>query len=326
MAPKKKKSKKEGKKSSLTCKLCQQVFTNEDDRLVECEKCENWECQACAELTNVEYDALQIAGSRIHWYCGICNEDAITAVKTAELIKTKCKQYIAELRDELIEHTDGKRKEMKAEIEQELEFIREEINSVREEVKVTRVDQKLESIRNEIHSVRKEVKETSISGSADKNLEEMELRDLKKLNIIFFNVEESKAVTKEDVKKEDMTNLTKIQDVLNTSATFSNITRLGARISGKVRPIKVTLNNTSEHQEILKAAKKLNTDTVFNQVYISRDMTPLERDSSRKLVKERKEKQEESNNKKENVRWVIYKGQVVKGRAPVPPEEKAKEE
>jgi hypothetical protein len=123
-----------------------------------------------------------------------------------------------------------------------------------------------------------------------------------------------------------MTNLTKIQDVLNTSATFSNITRLGARISGKVRPIKVTLNNTSEHQEILKAAKKLNTDTVFNQVYISRDMTPLERDSSRKLVKERKEKQEESNNKKENVRWVIYKGQVVKGRAPVPPEEKAKEE
>jgi hypothetical protein len=89
------------KEDSLTCKQCNDVFTDANDKLVECEKCELWECQACAQITDVEYGALQVMGSKMHWYCEACNEDAISAVKTAELIKTKCMQYVSEVRVEL---------------------------------------------------------------------------------------------------------------------------------------------------------------------------------------------------------------------------------
>ena len=147
----------------------------------------------------------------------------------------------------------------------------------------------------------------------------MELRETKKLNIVFFNVEESTATEKEDVIKEDKENLTKILEVLETSATLTNVTRLGGKSSDRIRPLKATVNSIQEHRSILKAAKILKGNKVFNKVYISRDMTPLERESWKKLVKERKEKQEDSDRRKEDVRWVIYKGQVVKGRAPGPP-------
>ena len=55
----------------------------------------------------------------------------------------------------------------------------------------------------EIHTVREEVRENSVSESADKNLKEMELKETKKLNIVFFNVKESNATKKEDVIKID---------------------------------------------------------------------------------------------------------------------------
>jgi hypothetical protein len=287
---------------TLTCKSCLNVFTDSNDKLVECEKCENWECQDCAQISDVEYGALQLAGSKMHWYCGECNEEAISAVKTAELIKTTCLKYVSELRVELIEHTDVKRRELKEEIDRELMTIREELHEVREEVKTTRV-----------------------GDLAEKNLKEMELRESKKLNVVFFNVEESKASVKEEAIREDKERLDRIQEVMKTSTTLTNITRLGAKANDKTRPLKATLNTAKDHRDLLKAAKNLRGSD-FNDIYVSRDLTPLERENWKKLVKERKEKQEESEEKNENVRWVIFKGQVVKGRTGGPPEVKEEEE
>ena len=141
-----------------------------EDKLIECEKCEGWECQKCAEVSDVEYKALQLNGSRMHWYCSSCNDDAVAAVKSAELIKATCLKYVDDLREELIQHTDSKRKELKDEIETEMGKIREEIQAVREEVR-----------------------EHSDNGTADKNIKEIEMREAKKLNAIFFNVPESQS-------------------------------------------------------------------------------------------------------------------------------------
>jgi hypothetical protein len=340
----------------ITCKICCENFSDEDDKLLECERCENWECLDCSGLGSEQYTLIANIGPHIHWFCQECKVPAMKDVKSGKDIEEKCQQYMSKFREEIREEIKDEVKAVRNNLEkkissevnqvnkridditlkasqkdQELKSIRQELQSVREEVEVTSVsrseeknhkEQELKSIQQELHYVREEVKVNSVGGIAEKNLKEMELREVKKWNLVLFNVEESRAITKEDVNKEDKEILEKIQQVLKTSATFSDITRLGARSPENVRPLKVTVSSTSEHRDILKAAKTLKGHTVFNKVYISRDMTPLERDSWRKLVKERKEKQEESDDKEENVRWVIYKGQVVKGRAPGPPEEK----
>ena len=157
---------------------------------------------------------------------------------------------------------------------------------------------------------------------ANKNLKEMELRESKKLNLVFFNVEESTGSDKEEITRDDSDKLNQLQQEINTSATLNNIVRLGTRNPGKPRPIKASVDNLDDHRNILRAAKSLRLSENNSHVYVSRDQTPLEREAWRKLVVEKKEKQEESKRKQENVRWVIYKGRVIQGRATEPLEER----
>lgn len=302
----------------LTCKLCQDVFTQEDDKLVECEKCDRWECQSCADLTNEQYDALRTAGEKMHWFCQCCNKGAMTAVKTAELIESKCQQYVAELKVDLIDHFETKidekfdiqKKEITNEIRTELEEIKKEMKT---QAKTLEKCNKTTD-KSEVQELKKEIGHELSHELAEKNLKEIELREVKKLNIVFFNIEESTSATKEDAAREDSLKLQDLQQELETSASFKDIVRLGARNPDKPRPVKVTVSNLTEHRSILKAAKSLRKSENNSHVYISRDLTPLERESWKKLVMERKERQEESRRKNEKVKWVIYRGKVIQGR------------
>jgi len=70
----------------------------------------------------------------------------------------------------------------------------------------------------------------------------------------------------------------------------------------------------NQQQDILRAAKKLRGITDFNTVYIRRDITLLEWDQWKALVKERIEKQAASRAKEETIKWIIHSGKVVPGR------------
>ena len=43
---------------SLTCKICQCVFRDEDDKPIECGRCEKWECINCSNMSEKQYDLL----------------------------------------------------------------------------------------------------------------------------------------------------------------------------------------------------------------------------------------------------------------------------
>ncbi|KAK6171924.1 hypothetical protein SNE40_018344 [Patella caerulea] len=185
----------------LTCKLC----LNEDDNLIECEKCELWECQNCSGLTDVQYEALQTAG--IHWFCQSCNEDAISAVKTAELIKTKCLQYVNELRGELLTHIDSKIDSKFAASKREMtEEIRTELKEIKESIKIQE-----KSI------------DTCTSEAAKQGVQEMSDREYRKLNMIFFNVPENLENDKEKQQEEDTKYLEEIKQALQIDTPFSKL-------------------------------------------------------------------------------------------------------
>ena len=71
---------------------------------------------------------------------------------------------------------------------------------------------------------------------------------------------------------------------------------------GKTRPLRASVANTKDLGEILKSAKKLRYSDAFNNVFINRDMTQLERSQWRKLMKEKRDKQEVSLGNGENVK------------------------
>ena len=108
--------------------------------------------------------------------------------------------------------------------------------------------------------------------------------------------------------------LEKIQRDIGTSVVLTNVTRIGKAEASKTRPLRATVHDTAAHRELLMSAKKLRNSTAFRNVFINRDMTPLERSQWQSLVKEKREKQERAEKNGESVKWVIYRGKVVKGK------------
>ncbi len=76
----------------------------------------------------------------------------------------------------------------------------------------------------------------------------------------------------------------------------------------KKRPIKIPLNSSADVDRVMKSTYKLKG----TNIYINRDLTPLERAELKKLIQERKEKIATSTALGENVFWRISGGKVVK--------------
>ena len=140
----------------------------------------------------------------------------------------------------------------------------------------------------------------------------MEMREAIKLNVMFFNVEESYAENEEKRMREDTELLTNLQQDIQTSVALTNIRRIGKCEVGKTRPLRASVPDTTELRKLLKYAKKLRDSDSFSNVFIARDMTQLQRSQWKSLIKEKREKQEMSSCNGEKVKWIITKGQVVK--------------
>ena len=301
----------ENNNDELVCKVCENVFVDEGDKLIECERCGEWECFDCSNLMVTEYQVLTSSKAKIHWYCASCNEAAVKAVQTDKLIEEKCKEYFVTVRKEMAE-------------------IKDELDS-----KISGVDTRLEDVnkklKQEIKDLRDQLSEQSsgfdqkiddkLSNSAQKSIEEMSWREERKLNIVIFNVVESVSTDVEERKEHDKNILMGIQEAMGTTVALTNAVRIGKQRTGeddvedaKPRPLRVKASNIQGHRQILNSAKSLSTSENFKNVYISRDMTPLEQTQWKALVEERKMRQAESDQKGDKTRWMIRNKKVIRGR------------
>ena len=186
--------------------------------------------------------------------------------------------------------------------------------------KITEGDDKLQ---REINTLRKRLDEyekgvdnkikTNVTCTAEEGIKEMADREERKLSLMIFKVPESRSEDTEERKKHDVVEFNKIQETIGTKAVVKNISRVGIR-GAQDRPLKVKVSTESEHKDILRSAKKLQGSDRFRNIYINRDMTPLERQQLKTLLAERKRKQEQSEEEGSSARWIIRKGRVVRGR------------
>ena len=305
---------------SLTCKICQCVFCDEDDKLIECGRCEKWECINCSQMSEKQYDLLndKSLGVRLHWFCNECNALAISAVKTDKEIEEKCRQYFHTVREEI--------QETRTILD---ERITSEVSSLREDIKKFKKDMTKNSdpkLREEIENLKTDMKEyeenlkeridEKMNDATTVCLDEFREREGRKLNIMLFNVPESEKEDPEDKKKDDMEFLRILMSEINLTVPFSQVIRIGVaeKTRGVPRPMRARTTCITDQRKILNAASILRDTEYYKDTYIKRDETPLERAQKKKLNVLRKSKTEESRKKGENVRWFIRRGQVVSGK------------
>ena len=169
----------------------------------------------------------------------------------------------------------------------------QEKTMVEQEERLNKVE-KLIKINNEhVESIEQEI-DIKLSNSIESSMREMEMREAIKLNVMFFNVEESCAENEEKRMREDTELLTNLQQDIQTSVALTNIRRIGKYEVGTTRPLRASVRDTTELRKLLKYAKKLRDSDSFSNVFIARDMTQLQRSQWKSLIKEKREKQEMS--------------------------------
>ena len=189
----------------LTCQTCSEVYKDPNDKLLECERYENWYCTGCLEMSDDVYD-LMVARKDLHWFCTECEKPAISAVKTNKEIEEKCAAYMNSITGK-IENIEKKldSKAEKSEVDG-LEVRVRDLETkgtvgVQSETVVVDLEARvkgLESKGAEGHSAEAQ------SDTVRETIAEQREREFRKRNIVVQNLEESKKTEVGERKVDDI--------------------------------------------------------------------------------------------------------------------------
>lgn len=255
----------------------------ENEKSLQCELCDMWFHAECEQIDEVTYSVLKKDGEKqhplIHFYCSnTCNRAASKFL--GNFVK----------------------------MENEVCILKERVNKVDSHVKSIQEGDFTEAMKKSVLDIVRDEKESTKSTACDAN--EIEERLRRNKNLIFFNLEESvKSETAERIEEDSKKLITVLNqiDIKDCStSTFEQTTRLGKK-GDSPRPLKVRFRTTDECTRVLKSARKLKG----SNIYISRDMTPLERKEWKELLEERNKKRLEAMENGTEAKWVIRRGKVV---------------
>ena len=75
------------------CELCKGKFENEDDKLLQCERCMLTFCCSCLGMSESDYTFLKDHPD-FHWFCSDCQAPALKSVQTDMEIEERCKDFL----------------------------------------------------------------------------------------------------------------------------------------------------------------------------------------------------------------------------------------
>lgn len=274
------------------CPVCQELV-NETDRAIECEICLSWFHQACCKVSDSLYNIISSdENDQISWYCTYCKRGA--------------KQIMSKL-----QQVNKRQNKMDSEL------IKISSNQDKTDDRVDNIEKRL----HELEQNKSVPKAPGISNTTEiiaKSVQEMETRYDRSNNVIFFNVPEDGTDDIETRKKSDLDTANHIcREQLEVTASIEKTVRLGAKNESNKRPLKVCLEKKEQRTNILRNAKKLrnSTNEMLSQVYIAPDLTPQQREDSKKLRQLRQTNQQalEDTGDTESI-WIIRNGQLKKVR------------
>ena len=288
-----KKDKKHKDKSVETCKCvdCEERIDDAKENSVECDICSNWFHTKCQKVSDSLFQVLcDSKDDEISWYCSHCRLGAKKLKQ--QLMHISSRQDEAEKRVKDLEEFQLKINDRVAKLENDKTNLVQNSNTVvsKEEIITT--------------SVR-----------------EMEQRQERENNAIFFNIEESEEEETLERKQHDIRAVCEICDEeLGINIDDSHIMgaiRLGKKIPDKIRPLKILFNQRASKIDVIKNAKKLRESTnVKNQnVFIAPDLTPQQRQEGKLLREERDKLQKDLiSSGDRSHQWIIKNNRILKVR------------
>ena len=298
------------------------------DQMIECERCLKWLCKNCSTLDDTSLDFFG-QHKIMHWYCPPCNAPAMKAVTSDNLIEQRCKAYYDSFKEEVLQMINTNVGQVKASLETTENKLRNEQKDQNDKLtklnddlvkRMDKLDQgpnSLETKFEELNSkLNKEPKDLDkylkekIQEATEDSVKEMSDRENRKCNIILFNVKESEHVDTENRKKDDAEATRGILRKMNVDTPLSKPTRLGQ--GTKPRPLRVTLPSQGDVMKVMKEAAKMRDKEDLKDIFINRDLTPLERTNLKKLLEEKKRRNKIAEEAGEDTSWTIRGNKLVK--------------
>jgi len=137
--------KKEGKEEECQeqCKVCKEA-EGKDDRMIQCDVCEDWNHVSCAGLDEKEFEVLKKGGRKVKWLCSQCDiPNVIEMIKTIKDIRAKYEYFekgINEIKVEVanvakrlnyeVDNLNKKLSENKAKLDKYIECVKNDIEKL----------------------------------------------------------------------------------------------------------------------------------------------------------------------------------------------------
>lgn len=130
-------------------------------------------------------------------------------------------------------------------------------------------------------------------------IEEVTERNKRKCNLVVFGITEpNSTLTNESRETSEKTNVTEVLREIAPNINIDQIkpVRIGRPAAGKVRPIRVTLNNEEEVITIVRKAINLKNTRFDKKVFVSADLTPRQQQYLRNVRRQLKERRDAGEN------------------------------
>jgi plastocyanin len=270
----------------------------------------------------------------IHWYCVGCNKGVgklLTMLSKVQTNQDCMEKGLTELREKVdktnkeVQQQINSREKCVNEIKGELDTVRGVVESQTQEIIVIReaikeltdnqqiqrdeqkklvsdddsawsaivskhVEKKIENVKQEMHKMQTTVLE------AESHIVEEREREKRKNNIIIYRMEESKAVSAEERKNDDMDFLrVLIGDVLDVECRdcdIHSVLRLGKREADGCRPVLIGFKTSAMKNVVTESLGHLaEAAGKYRILSITHDMTKRDREECKKMVMEAKSQQ-----------------------------------
>lgn len=265
------------------CEACKKEFTQETDKVIQCEYCDKYYCSKCLGLTNEQYDVFM--NPSLHWFCHTCEDKVIKNIRTDREVETRCTEFLQAMENRVRQLETEMSK--KVDTDQVKKIIKE---TIKESGNSDQIE--IEEIRTELN---KQVSDLKDSTNREKN---MIIHGVKE-------VDDKNSTVRKERDTSFVNNLA--QFIEADDSCILNVTRIGKRKettssetersneTSKPRPIKVVWSETAPKRSFMKNLvhlRKVDEHSPFYGVSVTHDMSQDERDENKRLYLEAKAKNE----------------------------------
>lgn len=255
-----------------TCPVCKETVRDDDDA-VECSWCKGWEHAHCADLDEDDYQFVDRAPSKCMWFCSDCHRQVNTTLK-----------FVNEVRKQ---HVD---------LNERIKVVEEDVKKIKGQATLN--EDRLDAV---------------IDNKIEDKLNDLQEREKRAKNLIWHNLPEPEGSDANERKQADISLCSKIlSDVLKIKeAKVEGAIRLGKYDSERARPrlLKVVVSSEKVKAVTLTKASELRKteNPTYKKLFITPDLTPLQREKDRKLRLEKQQREEAG-----ETDLIIRRGKVMK--------------